>query len=108
MLFGSAGSALLFGSAGSALLFGSAGIDRFCISKAQFGATGLARIEDCAAGETIVVGYTAADGASVISLAPSPMAGAVNVPDDGNVIARVVNTSGALKLRAISVAPITP
>jgi Ca2+-binding RTX toxin-like protein len=106
-LSGGAGNDAIWAGAGD-VAFGGAGIDRFFVTEAQFGATGLTRIEDFAAGETIVISYTAADGAPVISLAPSPIAGEVNVLADGNVIARVVDTSGALTLGAISTVAITP
>ena len=106
-LNGGAGNDAIWAGAGD-VAFGGGGSDRFFIAEAQFGATGLTRIEDFAAGETIVVSYTATDGAPVISIAPSPVAGEVNVLADGNVIVRVVDTSGVLTLGAISTAPITP
>jgi len=106
-LAGGDGNDAIWAGAGD-VAYGGAGSDRFFITEQQFGATGLTRIEDFAAGETIVVSYTAADGAPVISLSPSPIAGEVNVLADGNVIARVVDKAGALTLEAISVAPITP
>jgi Ca2+-binding RTX toxin-like protein len=106
-LNGGAGNDAIWAGAGD-VAFGGGGSDRFFIAEAQFGATGLTRIEDFAAGETIIVSYTATDGAPVISLAPSPVAGEVNVLADGNVVVRVVDTSGVLTLGAISTAPITP
>ncbi len=106
-LNGGEGNDAIWAGAGD-IAFGGAGTDRFLLTEAQFGSTALTRIEDFAAGETILISYAAADGAPVITLAPSPIAGEVNVLADGNVIARVVDKTGALTLGAISTAPITP
>jgi Ca2+-binding RTX toxin-like protein len=81
---------------------GGAGNDTFHVTENQFGATGLTRIEDFAAGERIIVHYPSAEAAPVITLAASTTTGETNIFADGLLIARIVDPAGALTLGAIT------
>jgi Ca2+-binding RTX toxin-like protein len=100
LMYGGAGVDQIWAAAGDKV-YGGGDSDTFHIADTAPG--GVPRIEDFEAGEKIEVHYPTGTAAPVITLAPSSVAGEMNILADGVVVAQVVATSATLTLASITV-----